>query len=556
MGKTLKDLPCHLCGSKDNLKVYLDEKGREQSQCKTPGCTSSRKVFVASNAPAVTREEARRLEHQKQELLSGTYKEIRGLTIETCKLFKYQVLELDGEEARICQYGSSQKIKKTSKKDQFWINYTRDLGFFGEETWEDGKELVIACGEEDAMSIKQVCPQFNCGSPHSGDGSLKELIEKNLEKLKSYPEVLIIVDSDASGLSLKDQLMRMIPYGWKITNFGLWKDANEALIGGDITAIEEVFTGATENIPKGIIRGKQITVESLIKSDPIGLPIVYPQWNEMARGLKRGRITLIGAGTGVGKSTILREIIYPLIKTRKYKIAHLFLEEKQTFTVNSFIAMDSGMPSYRFDELSDEEKKPYIQEYIGDYNRGNNIFYDHFGSLESLELFKLLDYLVNGCKVDILILDHISILVSGIHSSREGERKDIDILMTNLVTTIKHSNCHCLAVSHLNRPRGEEGYENGLPITLQSFRGSAALGHLSDIVIGLEANQQNPTERAKVQLKMLKNRVSGKLGYMDTPYYVESTGRMQTTDMIFKDMRNQKQIINQINKDLGLEEWK
>ena len=42
--------------------------------------------------------------------------------------------------------------------------------------------------------------------------------------------------------------------------------------------------------------------------------------------------------------------------------------------------------------------------------------------------------------------------------------------------------------------------------------GSAGIAQLSDMVIGLERNQQDAEERNKTQLRVLKNRFSGQTG--------------------------------------------
>ena len=66
----------------------------------------------------------------------------------------------------------------------------------------------------------------------------------------------------------------------------------------------------------------------------------------------------------------------------------------------------------------------------------------------------------------------------------------LDFVMTKLRSLVEEVQCSLILVSHLRRPAGDSGHENGKEITLSHLRGSASIAHLSDSVIGLERNQQ------------------------------------------------------------------
>jgi twinkle protein len=69
-----------------------------------------------------------------------------------------------------------------------------------------------------------------------------------------------------------------------------------------------------------------------------------------------------------------------------------------------------------------------------------------------------------------------------------------------------------LGLSHLRRPSGDEGFENGKMTNLNSLRGSHAIAQLSDMVIGLERNQQDVEHKNVTTVRVLKNRYSGDCG--------------------------------------------
>ena len=68
---------------------------------------------------------------------------------------------------------------------------------------------------------------------------------------------------------------------------------------------------------------------------------------------------------------------------------------------------------------------------------------------------------------------------------------------------------------------------------MSQLRGSAAIGQLSDIVIGLERNQQDKDNPHISQVRVLKNRWSGETGLCCSLEYMSDTGRM--TETYFSD---------------------
>ena len=66
---------------------------------------------------------------------------------------------------------------------------------------------------------------------------------------------------------------------------------------------------------------------------------------------------------------------------------------------------------------------------------GRVFLYDHFGSLATDNLLNRVRYLAKACNVGWVILDHLSIVVSGVDNG--DERKAIDVIMTKLRSCAK-----------------------------------------------------------------------------------------------------------------------
>ena len=74
---------------------------------------------------------------------------------------------------------------------------------------------------------------------------------------------------------------------------------------------------------------------------------------------------------------------------------------------------------------------------------GRVYLYDHFGSLSANNLLDKIRYLAKGCDVSFIVLDHLSIAVSGLENGSDGraldERKAIDVLMTQLRSLVEET---------------------------------------------------------------------------------------------------------------------
>ena len=130
-----------------------------------------------------------------------------------------------------------------------------------------------------------------------------------------------------------------------------------------------------------------------------------------------------------------------------------------------------------------------------------------------------------------IFLDHLSILVSG-QEDNGDERKSIDILMTKLRSLVEETGIGLLLVSHLRRPTGDRGHEDGKEVSLSHLRGSASIAHLSDGVVALERNQQAEDENIAntTTIRILKNRYTGETGIACHLHYNKDTGRMIQVD--------------------------
>lgn len=455
----------------------------------------------------------------------------RALREDTCRKYGYKINVAEG--CHIEDYRDdtgaviAQHIRMAGKKFR-WIGDASSAGLFGQHLFNSGKTVVITEGAIDCMSVSQAFGnKYPVVSLKGGaQGAVKD-IEQAYEWLGNFEEIKLCFDDDAPGREATAKVSALLPHG-KVFNMKLArKDAGEVLVNDGTAPIVSAFWNAVPWRPEGIVMGSDMTLAALKKRVTPGFSLPFPKLTQMSRGIRMGEITMLAAGSGVGKSSFARELAYHLHQAHGLTIANVYLEESKERTAQGYVALHNDIPlgdlAVNPELLTDEQWNISMKECIAD----RMIFYDHFGSLDSKVLLDKMRYMRLVLNVDFIVLDHISIVISGNNSSTEGERRDIDVLMTRLATLAEGTGVGIIAIVHLNSPDGKP-HEEGGRVTLNNLRGSGALKQLSHNVLALERDQQGETSN-EVQLRLLKNRLFGTVGPADILAYNTETGRMKET---------------------------
>jgi twinkle protein len=252
----------------------------------------------------------------------------------------------------------------------------------------------------------------------------------------------------------------------------------------------------------------------------------YLGLNSLTYGVRHGELVTITAGSGLGKSQFLREIVYHILQNSEENIGLMFLEESVKKTAKSIMSLAANKPLHLPDvETTDHELRTAFDNTLG---TGRIYLFDHFGSTSVDNIVNRVRFMAKALNCKYIVVDHISIIVS---SQENGdERKSIDEIMTKLRMLVQETGISLFVVSHLKRP-DTKGHEEGAATSLAQLRGSGSIGQLSDIVIGLERNGQSEDikERHTTRVRVLKNRFSGLTGPACSLYYDKITGRMTET---------------------------
>lgn len=513
MGRFLYHSACPKCGSSDNLAVYDDN-----AHCF--GCGYHANEGGEEQTIRTTR-------GRNMSLLQGEVKALtkRGISEETCRKFGYSIAQHHGEKVQVADYYANGELVaqhiRTADKRFSWLGDSKGVELFGQHLWAHGKMVVVTEGELDAMSVSQLQGnKWPVVSLPNGAQSAKKYIQKNLEWLEGFETVVLMFDNDEPGRAAVAECAGLFTPGrCKVATLPL-KDANDMLLAARGAEVINAIWNAKPYRPDGIVNA-QDTWE-LVTQDDMKARGHYP-WDAVDGflcGLRKGELVTVTAGSGIGKSLFCREVAKNLLSAGD-TVGYIALEENVRRTVLGFMGMELNKPLHISKEgVSEDQLKDAFDKTAGS---GRLFLYDHFGSTDSDNLISKLRYLAKGCGCDWLVLDHISIVVSGIGDG--DERRLIDNTMTKLRQLVEETGVGMLLVSHLKRPEGNKGHEDGLQTSLSHLRGSAAIAQLSDIVIGLERNQQS--ENADVTtVRVLKNRYTGVTGVAGELAYQRDTGRL------------------------------
>ena len=155
-------------------------------------------------------------------------------------------------------------------------------------------------------------------------------------------------------------------------------------------------------------------------------------------------------------------------------------------------------------EHDEEELRDAFERSIANWNL---YLFDGFGSFDPEVIYNRIEYLATGLDCKVILLDHLSILLSGLDGD---ERRMLDQTMTKLRSLVERTGIALFLVSHLRRSNSDNHtHEEGGRVSLSQLRGSHSIAQLSDSVIALERDQQAKDQRGFTTLRILKNRYSG-----------------------------------------------
>ena len=525
--KVIKKGSCARCGSSDANVLY--EGG-------TKFCFSCRTYSKGEDMEQVQKPISINSNHQN--FSSGVVDGIpdRGIKKETANFYNVQVLHDRNSNVvkHIYPYYDinnshiGNKIRLVANKGFSAEGNLPRAVMFGQNKFpQGGKYLTICEGEIDAMSAYELQgSKWASISIKNGCQSALKDIKANYDYINKFDKVVLCFDNDEHGKKAAIKVAQIFEPNKCLIMDMRYKDANEYLIKGKKQEFTQDFWNAKPYTPAGIHNLADISSRIYAEDDTQTCLYPYDGLNEKLYGIRTGELITFTAGTGAGKSSLMRELMHHLLTNTEHNIGVFSLEENITRTMLHIMSVEANDRLY-----IKEVQKNYTLEQLQEFERktiGTRRFYgfDHFGSITTDEILNRVRYMVKALDCKYILIDHLSILVSGIEG--EDERRNIDQLMTKLRSLVEETRCAMLLVSHLRRASGDKGQEQGKEISLSMLRGSHSIAQISDAVIALERDQQaeDPTLANTTTVRVLKNRYAGETGVATYLLYNKDSGRL------------------------------
>jgi len=523
-------LPCPLCKSSDAVSVNAD------SSAYCFSCQQYIKEYDMETQPITNGKQESKVQNFSQQ---SDFTEIidRNLSENTCK--KYGVSVKTDSMGTITNHyypyhdkqGSkiATKTRYTKSKEFSVQGNTHQAGLFGEHLFSKSKFIIITEGEIDCLSAYQMFYTGKYETPvvsikHGVASAVKD-IKNSLEWLEQFQNILINFDNDEQGKEGALKVAELFSPGkCKIMHLPQeFKDASDCLVKNKIQIYTQAFWNAKRFAPDGIINANTLFDDIIKPSVQSFVQYPFEGLNKMTYGLRASELVTFTSGSGLGKTQVIRELIHHLLKQTKDNLGLLMLEENPVVTSKGIMSIEANQRLHLPDvHISKEEWQKHFDATTGS---GRVFLFDHFGSNTIDNIISRVRYLAKGLDCKYIIIDHVSIIVSD--QSHGDERKALDEIMTRLRTLVQETGIAMIVVSHLRRPDGK-GHEEGAATSLSQLRGSASIGQLSDMVIGLERDAQHddPEIRHTTKVRVLKNRFSGITGPCCDLKYDMDTGRL------------------------------
>lgn len=470
------------------------------------------------------------------ELPTGDIKALtkRGITQATCRHWNYQVrITPQGHAEHLAVYCDDHrrpvavKVRDTGKDGSskgFRIEGdAKAMGLYGKWLWPSkGKMVIVTEGEIDALSASQSQGnKWPVVSVPNGAQSAAKSVTKDLQWLSGFDKIIFMFDMDEPGQRAAEECARIIPPGKAYIAQLSEKDPNACLTAGKEEEISRAAWNAKQFRPDGIVSALDLIGQCLT---PPNWGLAWP-WKFLTKwtyGRRYGELYVFGAGTGVGKTDALAQIVAHTISVDKEATAVFNYEAAPQITLKAIVGK-LGRRRYHIpdpDLWTEDELRHDLHRL--ETECAPLFINDHFGSCDWDRVKERVRYVVHAENVKHVVIDPLSSLVL----DADDERKELDKVVFEMASLAQELNICIYLVSHLTRPSLGPSHEEGGQVRGSQFRGSNAIQMFAFFIFGFERNTQaeDASERTKTLVRCVKDRYTGNSTGKTYPLHYDSLG--------------------------------
>lgn len=508
----------------------------------------------------------------------------RGISQETCKFFnvRMSVNEQTGEASSYYYpyYNKKGDLTGWKRRDLSKEKYDKghfttigkvgtDSKLFGQQQVEksNAKRCYLVEGENDVLATWQTLKngvkgtKFESMTPvvvglSCGTANAAEAVTHNSKFLEKWGTLILGFDGDEAttkererGIIKGRDATENVAAVLMIDNLRVleWDedhiDPCSYTEQGQERELREVLLGAgKEFIAEKIVKASKYSLDEIVAPREEGVYIpAFPKMMSLTHGFRTRELSVFTALSGAGKSSIVCEIAFSLAFYGKKKVGMIFLEEEDRDTIQRLMARYLEVPynSFKFNPTKWATTEQLAEAF--NWVDENFIFLDHFGSMRIEELMNKIKTMVYINHCEHIILDHLTLTVSG--QKIDNDSKQLDITMTELAAFVSQTPVGIIAVSHLNRAGSREiqGISKAeepmwIKVKKEDMKASSSLEQLSWLVFGIDLELMPDGTRGRVRPTVLKNRPWGLLGEADVVKMDDKTGLfVDASDAVMND---------------------
>lgn len=246
-----------------------------------------------------------------------------------------------------------------------------------------------------------------------------------------------------------------------------------------------------------------------------GIMTGYPRLDYLTGGFKKGQVIVLGANTGIGKTSLAFSIACNIAKD--YSVLYVSREMSASEMANRFIALKTDIRMQRMNNCS---LSVIDMSKINDLKENNAELYIDNRSSKISDIYSVsLKLKRNAKELGLIVIDYLQLMDYGSYSNNDTQAldrltRDIKVLAMRLEVPI-------LVLSQFNNMASDE------KLKLKHLRGSGAISQNADIVLLIDRKQ----DEAEGTLVIAKGRNIDR-GYIDLHFNGDKTEYLEIDHLI------------------------
>jgi twinkle protein len=559
MANFIKHTKCEYCGSSDANALYDDGSSHCFSCRKTIGSDGYKseakesvvRKYVRKDEQVQTTKVSKPVitEEQKNEIKEQTTLKCygyRGISDSITQYFRVRHSIDDRDDVISQYYPVTQEGQLTGYKVRDNPKDFRSIGRTGAECElfgqflfnRGGKYLIITEGEIDALSAYQMMKAYADArnspfetavvSPTTGANSSRQLAN-NYRFFDSFENIILCYDNDKVGKEAAIEAVKVLPKG-KVKMMNLkYKDANEYLENNAGDQFVRDFYNAETYTPVGVLGSGQLYEKILQQAQiaRVAFPPFMNQLNDMlVGGIPLGHIINIAAGTGIGKTSLVNEMIYHWVFHSPHKIGIVSMELDAGQYGETLL---SRHIQKKIALIKDDAVKQRMLTSDEVKNKAHELFFDgeehrfylldnRDGSIEEIQ--DTIEELVISCGCKIVVLDPLQDILDGLTNEEQA------LFMKWSKGIIKSHGVSLIFINHVRKsPSGAASSSNGGKYSEEEIQGSSTIikSASANILLSRDKTNDDPIIRNTTTIMLSKNRICGITGPAGEIYYDNET---------------------------------